>query len=120
MRTDPVVDRLDQKLRPVRRFRCKQHKRPKALVAGVCGEAALLGCQDCIPDCGRASIPKTRPTEVELPLVDPSQQFDPCYGDAALLTSLNPSIGPTRDFTPRWSCSIRLFRYFDDRSFVSA
>jgi len=25
-----------------------------------------------------------------------------------------------RCFTPRWSCSIRLFRYFDERSFVSA
>ena len=24
-----------------------------------------------------------------------------------------------RCFTPRWSCSIRLFRYFDQRSFVS-
>ena len=32
----------------------------------------------------------------------------------------NPSIGPIRSFTPRWSCSIRLFKYFDDRSFVSA
>jgi hypothetical protein len=39
---------------------------------------------------------------------------------AAVLNHLNPSIGPMRSFTPRWSCSIRLLRYFDDRSFVSA
>src|ERR1700760_403259 len=39
---------------------------------------------------------------------------------AALLNPLKPSITAMRCFTPRWSCSIRLFKYFDDRSFVSA
>jgi len=39
---------------------------------------------------------------------------------AAVSNRLNPSIGSMRNFTPRWSCSIRLFRYFDERSFVSA
>jgi hypothetical protein len=38
---------------------------------------------------------------------------------AAVSNRLNPSIGPMRDFTPRSSCSIRLFRYFDERNFVS-
>lgn len=37
---------------------------------------------------------------------------------AALPKTLNPSIAPVRAFTPRWSCSIMLFRYFDDRSLV--
>ena len=44
----------------------------------------------------------------------------PAIVAAAVLNHLNPSIGPMRSFTPRWSCSIRLFRYFDERSFVSA
>jgi hypothetical protein len=39
---------------------------------------------------------------------------------AAVLNYLNPSVGSMRSFTPRRSCSIRLFRYFDERSFVSA
>src|SRR5260370_33289443 len=37
---------------------------------------------------------------------------------AAFLNLLKPSITAMRCFTPRWSCSIRLFRYFDERSFV--
>jgi DNA-binding transcriptional LysR family regulator len=39
---------------------------------------------------------------------------------AAFLKPLKPSITAMRCFTPRWSCSIRLFRYFDERSFVFA
>src|SRR4029077_20167383 len=39
---------------------------------------------------------------------------------AAFLNLLKPSITAMRCFTPRWSCSIRLFRYFDERSFVFA
>jgi hypothetical protein len=31
---------------------------------------------------------------------------------------LKPSMGPILDLMPRWSCSSRLFRYFEDRSFV--
>jgi DNA invertase Pin-like site-specific DNA recombinase len=37
---------------------------------------------------------------------------------AACRKSLKPNITAIRCFTPRWSCSIRLFRYFDDRNFV--
>src|SRR5208282_95461 len=44
----------------------------------------------------------------------------PAIVTAAVLNRLKPSIGPMRSLTPRWSCSIRLFRYFDERSFVSA
>ena len=39
---------------------------------------------------------------------------------AALLNPLKPSITAMRCFTLRWSCSISLFRYFDEHSFVSA
>src|SRR2546428_8026922 len=39
---------------------------------------------------------------------------------AAFRNPLKPSITAMRCFTPRWSCSIRLLRYFDERSFVSA
>ena len=31
---------------------------------------------------------------------------------------LNPSMGPNRSLMDRWSCSIRLLKYFDDRSLV--
>jgi hypothetical protein len=31
---------------------------------------------------------------------------------------LKPSIGLVLDLIPRWSCSMRLFRYFEDRNFV--
>ncbi len=36
------------------------------------------------------SIPKTKPTEAELPLTDPSQQFDPGYGDRRGFESFEP------------------------------
>jgi len=39
---------------------------------------------------------------------------------AAFLNSLKLSITAILCFTPRWSCSIRLFRYFDERSLVLA
>src|SRR5437660_8541710 len=39
---------------------------------------------------------------------------------AAFLNALKPSITAILCFTPRWSCSIRLFRYFDERSLVFA
>src|SRR5207245_9304422 len=39
---------------------------------------------------------------------------------AAFLNPLKPSITAMRCFTPRWSCSIRLLRYFDERSLVFA
>jgi hypothetical protein len=39
---------------------------------------------------------------------------------AAFPNSLKPSITAILCFTPRWSCSTRLFRYFDERSLVFA
>ncbi len=36
---------------------------------------------------------------------------------AAFLNCLKPSIGPMRCLMLRWSCSIKLFRYFEERSF---
>jgi hypothetical protein len=36
----------------------------------------------------------------------------------AFQNRLNPSIGPNRSLTDRWSCSMRLFKYFDDRRLV--
>jgi hypothetical protein len=38
---------------------------------------------------------------------------------AALLSHLTPSITLTLDLMFRWSCSIRLFKYLEDRIFVS-
>jgi len=39
---------------------------------------------------------------------------------AALLNRLKPSITFVLDLMFRWSCSIKLFRYFEDRTFVSS
>ena len=36
----------------------------------------------------------------------------------ALRNSFNPSIGPKRSLIDRWSCSMRLFNYFEDRILV--
>jgi hypothetical protein len=44
---------------------------------------------------------------------------DAPYNIAALRNCLRPSITAMRCFTLLWSCSIRLFRYFEERSFVS-
>jgi hypothetical protein len=39
---------------------------------------------------------------------------------AALLNRFNPGIAFVLDLMWRWSCSIKLFRYFEDRTFVSS
>jgi len=44
----------------------------------------------------------------------------PCIVVVAEVKLFKPSIGPSLDLTLRWSCSIRLFRYFDERSFVKS
>lgn len=64
--------------------------------------------------------PEELADRIRLLLADPQRQFNPCMVTAVVLNRLNPSIGAILDFTPRWSCSIRLFKYFDDRSVVSA
>jgi hypothetical protein len=47
-------------------------------------------------------------------------QFDTGDRNRRGREALEASIVAIRCFTPRWSCLIRLFKYFDDRSFVSA
>ena len=37
---------------------------------------------------------------------------------AAFLNRLKPSIGAMRCLMPLWSCSIKLFKYADERTFV--
>jgi hypothetical protein len=39
---------------------------------------------------------------------------------AALLNRLKPTIAFVLDLMFRWSCSIRLFRYFEDRTFATS
>ena len=43
-------------------------------------------------------------------------EFDAGDRNDACRNRLNPSIGPKRSLMDRWSCSIRLLRYFDDVS----
>jgi RND family efflux transporter MFP subunit len=74
---------------------------------------------DGIPDRSRrTSIPNTQPPEVELPLAGAQWRFDAGYGDRRGIKSLEPSMGPVRDVTPRRFCSIGLFNYFDERRFA--
>src|SRR5271166_2590401 len=63
----------------------------------------------------RRSLPR-----LNCPLWIRRSSSTPAIVIVAVLNCLKPSIGPMRSLTPRWSCSIRLFRYFDERSFVSA
>ena len=93
-----------------------------AAFIGACSKAdptgndgMAQGALGIIPGGGRTSTLEAQPAEIELSLVDPAQQ---AIVIAAVSNRLNPSIGPMRNFTPLWSCSIRLFRYFDERSFV--
>src|SRR5271165_3513636 len=63
----------------------------------------------------RRSLPR-----LNCPLWIRRSSLTPAIVSVAVQNCLKPSIGPMRSLTPRWSCSIRLFRYFDERSFVSA
>src|SRR3981189_865181 len=62
---------------------------------------------------------RRNPPRLNWPLWSRGSSSRPAITIAAVVNHLKPSIGPMRSFTPRWSCSIRLFRYFDERSFVS-
>ena len=53
--------------------------------------------------------------EFELTLSDPVHEFDAGEVVAALRKCLRPSIGPSRSLIDRWSCSIKLLTYLDDR-----
>src|SRR6202042_243529 len=73
-----------------------------------------------IPHCRRKSTLDTQTSQSELSLADAMHQFDTGDRNRRVAKPLKPSIVAIRCFTPRWSCSIRLFKYFDDRTFVSA
>ena len=54
--------------------------------------------------------------DLELMLLDRGVEVD----HTTIFRWIQAYAAEIRCFTPRWSCSIRLFKYFDDRSFVSA
>jgi hypothetical protein len=53
--------------------------------------------------------------EFELILSDPVHEFDAGDGGRGCSKSLRPSIGPSRSLIDRWTCSIKLLTYLDDR-----
>ena len=74
-----------------------------------------------IPHCRRKSTLDTQTSQAELSLAETRCiNSMPAIVVAAVAKPLKPSIVAICCLTPRWSCSIRLFKYFDDRSFVSA
>jgi hypothetical protein len=70
-----------------------------------------------VPDCRRSSALNAQTPQSDLSLADAMHQLDAGDRDRRIPGHLKPSITAMRCFTPRWSCSIRLF---DERSFVSA
>ena len=60
-----------------------------------------------------------QPTEIELTFANSVQQFDTGNRHRSTLEDLEPEHRVDTDFTPQWSCSIMLLRYFDDRRRVS-
>jgi hypothetical protein len=72
-----------------------------------------------IPDRRRSLIFELESTECELTLANTVKQFDSGKGDGGgVEVLLKPSMRRALDLMSRWSCSTRLFRYFEDRSFV--
>src|SRR5215472_12710773 len=64
-----------------------------------------------------ASAPPSLPV-LNCPFLIFSANSIPLIVTTALSNRLNPSIGRIRCFTRRWSCSIKLFKYWLDRTFT--
>jgi hypothetical protein len=82
-------------------------------------ETLAIG-EDGIPDGERRGVFEARNGEVKLPLANAGINSMPAIVVAALPSRLKPSIMFVRDLMFRWFCSIRLLRYFEDRTFVSS
>src|ERR1700682_2904469 len=80
----------------------------------------LLRRQHRVPDSGRTSVFEAHPAEVELAFVDPAEQFDTGDHDCRRREPFETEHRTDAKFHTTVVCSIRLFRYFDERTFVSA
>jgi hypothetical protein len=65
---------------------------------------------------GAAPPLNTQPPQPELSLACAVHPFKAGDRDRSVAELLNPSITATRCLTLRWSCLIKLLRYFEDRS----
>ena len=74
--------------------------------------------KDGVPDRRRSLIFESESTECELSLADTVKQFDSGKGDCGGAEVLETEHGTSSGFDAAVSCSTRLFRYFEDRSFV--
>jgi len=63
---------------------------------------------------------KCNPARLNCPLRMRCINSIPASVSEAVLKRLKPSMTFVRDLMLRWSCSIRLFRYFEDLTLVSA
>src|ERR1700736_3846654 len=73
-----------------------------------------------IPDLRRGLTLNAQTSQSELSLPDTVQQLDAGDGDRCIPKSLEAEHHSNALLHTRWSCSIRLFRYFDERSLVFA
>ena len=89
-------------------------------VGTVALEKQGLCSEDCIPNRRRSYVFQTQAAEGELVLANTVKQFDVGDRNGCAIKLLKPRMDLVLDLIPRWSCSIRLFRYFDDRSLVSS
>jgi hypothetical protein len=72
--------------------------------------------EHCVPDLGRGAALSPQAAERELALSNSMLELNTSDHDCRVVEDLEAQHRAVRDFTPRWSCSIMLFKYFDDRS----
>src|SRR5580704_12182277 len=63
-----------------------------------------------------ARLAITELVSLELALLDLFRQFDSANGDRRVVESFEPQHRPSPLFDSPWSCSMRLFRYWLDRT----
>ena len=74
--------------------------------------------QGGVPDRRRSLIFELEATECEQSLADTVKQFDSGKGECGGVEVLETEHGTSSGFDAAVACSTRLFRYFEDRSFV--
>jgi hypothetical protein len=76
--------------------------------------------QDHIPNGGRSDVLGRESAEVELPLANAMHQLDAGNRGCGTPEPFKSEHHVRSGLDVRWSCSTRLLRYFEDRTFVSS
>ena len=100
--------RLGQKGSGANRSRCPDQRRPSRQGSFYAAASTAFQTAGVLLSL-RRSLPR-----LNCPFRIRRSNSMPAIVSTAVLNCVKPSIGPMRSLTPRWSCSIRLFRYFDE------